>query len=248
MAHTVSFGPADSEDLVENLNHNDRRLLGGSGSDADADTIRSSMPSSNEFGSWRHLAGRFFGALLPYGPRHADERWATRHLLPGEQNLWGRMSGADRRHAVGVARRTVADLASPAGARAGREVVAAALLHDVGKVDAGLGTWARAGVTFAGVAVGRAELLQWSTRRKSEPDGNGGGTESAEPTRDGERRRSWRQRIGVYLAHDQVGVQMLSAAGSDGFTIAWAAEHHLPPARWSVDPRLGEALKLADDD
>ncbi len=37
----------------------------------------------------------------------------------------------------------------------GREVVAAALLHDVGKIEAGLGTWARAGVTFAAMAVGR---------------------------------------------------------------------------------------------
>jgi hypothetical protein len=53
------------------------------------------------------------------------------------------MSAADRSHAVGVARRVVEVL----GADATREVVAAALLHDVGKVESGLGTFARVGAT-----------------------------------------------------------------------------------------------------
>ena len=125
------------------------------------------MASSREFGSIRHLAGRFFAALVPIGPPDADERWAEEHLLPGEQALWRRMSGRDRRHAVGVARRTsliwlATDLAGaeePADGVA-RGVVAAALLHDVGKVEAGLGTWARAGVTFAGMAFGRERLVE----------------------------------------------------------------------------------------
>ncbi len=69
--------------------------------------------TSSEFGSIGHLAGRFFGALLPFGPPQPDERWAEDHLLPGEQALWQRMSGPDRRHAIGVARRTVADLGGP---------------------------------------------------------------------------------------------------------------------------------------
>ena len=47
------------------------------------------------------------------------------------------MSNADRRHAVGVARRVPAELAVPA------------LLHDVGKIDAGLGTFARVVATIA---------------------------------------------------------------------------------------------------
>ena len=68
------------------------------------------MATSREFGSIRHLAGRFFDALVPIGPPDTDERWAEGHLLPGEQALWRRMSGPDRRHAVGVARRTIDDL------------------------------------------------------------------------------------------------------------------------------------------
>ena len=53
--------------------------------------------------------------------------------------LWRRMPGFDRRHAVGVARRVCTAL----GADATRPVVAAALLHDVGKIESGFGVWRR---------------------------------------------------------------------------------------------------------
>jgi hypothetical protein len=190
-------------------------------------TICVAMSYRHEFGSIGHLAGRFFGALSPFGPPAADEHWVQGHLLPGEWALWTRMSGADRRHAVGVARRTVSELGGDGDDEVvRREVVAAALLHDVGKIESKLGTWARAGVTFAGMAVGREKLVVWSER------GDGG----------------WRRRIGTYLGHDQVGADLLLHAGSDSFTVAWAAEHHQPVQHWTVDAGLGEALKVADDD
>jgi hypothetical protein len=58
------------------------------------------------------------------------------------------MSAADRRHAVGVARRVQQAL----GDGAGRPVIAAALLHDVGKVVCGLGTFGRVMATVASMA------------------------------------------------------------------------------------------------
>ena len=93
-----------------------------------------------------HLARRFFGALDPRGPSDDDEAWVAERLNEGEQELWARMSGPDRRHAVGVARR-IAD----ADATHGRWVTVAALLHDVGKVDADLSTLARVPATLAGI-------------------------------------------------------------------------------------------------
>ena len=107
------------------------------------------MASSHGFGSWRHLTGRFFGALSPAGPPPEDEAWALSSLLEGEQRLWRRMSGPDRRHAVGVARDTVRLLGPD---EPPPEVVAAALLHDVGKVESSLGTFSRVGVTLAALA------------------------------------------------------------------------------------------------
>jgi hypothetical protein len=98
-----------------------------------------------------HLARRFVGSLRPGGPPPEDEQWARSHLLAGEEELWTRLSGPDRRHAVGVARDVVASL----GGDAGRAVVAAALLHDAGKLESGLGTFRRVGATLVGMAVGR---------------------------------------------------------------------------------------------
>src|SRR5690606_18174826 len=76
-----------------------------------------------------HNVRRFFGSLRPGPPPAADREWAETHLLAGEVPLWRAMSNPDQRHAVRVARRVEAAL----GPDAPRPVMAAALLHDVGK-------------------------------------------------------------------------------------------------------------------
>lgn len=93
-----------------------------------------------------HLIKRFFGSLAPMGPPVEAEAWVSAVLSEAELVLWRRMSGPDRRHAVGVARRVEAAL----GEAATDPVLAAALLHDVGKVASGLGTFGRVVATVAG--------------------------------------------------------------------------------------------------
>ena len=100
-----------------------------------------------------HLARRFLGSLSPRPLAAEDDRWARAALLPGEQALWQRMARADRKHAAGVARETDRLLGG-----ADRPVLAAALLHDVGKVESGLGTFARVGATVVGAVVGRQRV------------------------------------------------------------------------------------------
>lgn len=78
-------------------------------------------------------------------------------MLPGEQALWARMSVADRRHAVGVAR----DVADMLGAEASRPVLAAALLHDVGKVDSNLGTFTRVLATVLNRRHGNSRIARY---------------------------------------------------------------------------------------
>lgn len=96
-----------------------------------------------------HLVRRFFGSLRPGGPSAFDEAWARSFLLPGEVAIWSSMSGADRRHAVGVARR----VSSPE-----RAVTAAALLHDSGKVVSGYGTFRRVFATVVAMVRGRESV------------------------------------------------------------------------------------------
>jgi hypothetical protein len=54
--------------------------------------------------------------------------------------------------------------------------------------------------------------------------------------------------IGDYLRHADLGAVLLTEAGSDPLTVAWAREHHLPPRAWTIDTGVAQALKAADDD
>jgi hypothetical protein len=152
------------------------------------------------------------------------------------------MSGPDRRHAVGVAERALTLLQGQGGGAIAREVVAAALLHDVGKVEAGLGTFGRVGVTLAAIAFGRERLCR-----------RAGGSLALGDPGDGEARGSAKldrlgRRAALYLTHDKVGAELLRRAGSHDFTVEWARQHHLPPERWTLDYTLARALKEADGD
>ena len=67
------------------------------------------------------------------------------HLLAGERSLWVQLSNQDRRHSAAVARRFVQ--ARPDATRA---EIAGAILHDVGKIECGLGTFGRVIATLVG--------------------------------------------------------------------------------------------------
>lgn len=177
-----------------------------------------------------HLAGRFVGSLRPGPPATADEAWAIEHLGAGEQALWQRMSNPDRRHAVGVARAVVEGWPEIAGGRAEptppRDVVAAALLHDVGKVDAGLRTPARVVATLVWAVVDDDVAERWLTAGPNDP----------------------RSRLARYRRHPEIGGRLLADAGAAPLTVSWAEQHHRSPVTWTVDPDVGQLLKACDDD
>jgi hypothetical protein len=202
---------------------------------------------ASEFGSFRHLATRFFGALSPAGPVQVDDDWARGQLLPGERDLWLRMSGPDRRHAVGVARDTASLLGEETPRR---DITAAALLHDVGKVESSFGTFSRVGITLAAMASGRRRLVDWAGEGgRGERGEQGERDERGHPDQPGpDRPPGLRARVSLYLTHDRVGADLLRAAGSDELTVAWAREHHQPADTWTVDRRVAQALKDADGD
>ncbi len=100
-----------------------------------------------------HLARRFVTSLPPTPPSPELEVWADGQLLAGERTLWVQLSNQDRRHSIGVAQRFL-------GARPGasRAEIAGALLHDVGKIECRLGTFARAIATVVGPRTERFAL------------------------------------------------------------------------------------------
>ena len=92
-----------------------------------------------------HLAARFFTSLSPKPPSDETEAWVAERLLPGEQALWVQLSNQDRRHSALVGQR-FAEMDPDAP----RELVAGALLHDVGKIECRLGTFGRVLATLVG--------------------------------------------------------------------------------------------------
>jgi len=169
---------------------------------------------------WGHLIRRFFASLRPGGPKAADDEWARSHLLPAEAKLWRRMSNPDRRHAAAVAR----DVERSLGHEATRPVLAAALLHDVGKIESGLRTYSRVIAALCGMVVGREQARAWM------------------------RSTGFTRRVGMYLLHPELGGDLLAMAGSDPLTVAWTREHHKPADQWTISPELAKVLKDCDDD
>lgn len=169
----------------------------------------------------RHRVPRFFVSLVPIAPAAEELRWALGWLSEREQALFARMSNQDQRHAIRVARRVEAsyDLDEPTSDVA----LVAALLHDIGKVSAGLGTYGRV-VAALCEAVGGADMAEiW------------------------QQRPGITRRIGMYLRYPELGVDLLRLAESDPVVIAWSREHHLDEAEWTVPAAFGRVLAAADE-
>jgi hypothetical protein len=101
-----------------------------------------------------HLTRRFITSLSRQEPPGVDDKWAASHLLGGELELWSQMSAPDRRHSILVARRFESQ--GPWS----RDEIAGALLHDVGKLESGLGTFGRVAATIVGPRTARFRRYQ----------------------------------------------------------------------------------------
>jgi hypothetical protein len=93
----------------------------------------------------RHLIRRFVTSLSRRMPPAIDVAWVNEKLLENEFELWCRMKPHDQRHSVEVARRF-----SELHPTFSRDEVAAALLHDIGKVESELGIMGRVIATVVG--------------------------------------------------------------------------------------------------
>jgi hypothetical protein len=133
-----------------------------------------------------HLAKRWWLAVAGPDPTPEQDLWAVAFLTGSERELWWQMSPQDRSHAVLVAQRFMA-----ARPDATRSEMAAALLHDVGKIATQLGTWDRVAATVVPL---------WVIPRI----GSGA---------------ALRDRWQTYRDHERIGIEMLESIGSDIETI-----------------------------
>ncbi len=162
----------------------------------------------------RHLVGRFVSSLAAPALDDADLTFVKLQLTTEELAVWSTLGRADRAESVAVARRVAVAI----GRDVDPDYLAAALLHDVGKVDAELGTFGRGGATVVAALVSHG------------------------------RARAWPNQIGAYVAHDERGADKLRAAGARPTAVAWAAAHHRPEryAATGIPPEICVVLAQAD--
>jgi hypothetical protein len=171
-----------------------------------------------------HLGRRFVRALWPAPPRERDVVWVAIILEPGELRLWRSLPNHDQRYTIRVAKLVDERLAGTEFAGQ-RQWLAAALLHDVGKLDAGLGVFGRSVAAVMGVAAGPARVDRWAQTS------------------------GFRRRVAWYLHHDERGADRIRAAGGRDEAARWARAHHQRdcwPAS-GVPITVAEALETADN-
>ena len=113
-------------------------------------------------------------------------------------------------------------VAATLGQQGTRPVLSAALLHDVGKTVSGLSLHGRVIATLIIAVVGPAGAATWT--------------------------RGFKRRVALYARHPDLGAEMLTRAGSDPLTIAWAREHHSSETAWTMPVEVGRALRAADQE
>jgi hypothetical protein len=152
---------------------------------------------------------RFGASLWAREPTPADVERVRATLTDAEFAVWTTMPRADRAEGLATLR------GLPPAIAADEKWAAAALLHDAGKAESGLGTFGRVFATVRG--------------HFGDPANVAG-------------------RSGTYLRHEQIGADLLAAAGARPEVVAWAGHHH-DPARWPLDQipePVCTALAVAD--
>jgi putative nucleotidyltransferase with HDIG domain len=162
----------------------------------------------------QHLATRFFGSLRVRPLRPADLELVRATLRGPELACWERLGPADRAESVATARSAILAL----GPHSDEKWVAAALLHDVGKAETGLGPFGRSVATVTAMGLGRRRV------------------------------RSWTNAFGRYVDHDELGATRLREAGARREAVEWAAVHHRPKlwATTDIPPAVCHILAEAD--
>jgi putative nucleotidyltransferase with HDIG domain len=153
---------------------------------------------------WRYRVGQVIAAARA---RNADIDVddVLRDLQPALGELWRQMAPRDKVHSLNIFRRVSGDALL---------VRQAALLHDVGKAQAPLGTIGRSLVVLA-QRFGATRALE------------------AVPVLGGRVRR--------YRRHPEIGAQMLRDAGADGVLAEIVAEHQAKAPRHAETARLQAA-------
>lgn len=163
-----------------------------------------------------HLVRRFFSTITAKAPEREEVAWVRGNLSDSEFGLWSQMSSADQNHSISVAQRAETELPGD------ETVIAAGLLHDVGKTAVRSGLVIRVAASLMKPFATQQRLSHWTS--------DGG----------------FLSNIASLIDYPRIGADLLRNIGSDDFAVRWAAEHHLPKHEWTVDKTKADILVRAD--
>lgn len=170
------------------------------------------------FGSLKHLVARFVFSFFPH--RQTAETLQFLTLLNSDElHLFNAQQRFDKRHSFRNVKKLHALLADP-----DPDLVIACGLHDVGKVQSGLGVFGRVFATCVAAIFGLHRVDAWS-RNNSNPI---------------------TRRIATYVRHPEIGADLLTGAGSNLIAITWARDHHKGLHESTLEPSLFAVLSKAD--
>jgi putative nucleotidyltransferase with HDIG domain len=159
---------------------------------------------------------QFLQALTARPLTTAEQEEVAAILSSAQQTLFSQMSTTDQRHSLNVARTLIATGATV------RDLLVAALLHDVGKSRHQLYLWERVMVVVIR-AFGPSAAARWGHHPSN----------------------GWRRPFVIYQQHPHWGAEMALAAGCSPLTVDLIREHH-DRDRARADSSLLRSLQQAD--
>ena len=162
----------------------------------------------------RYRVAQFFHTFWT-SLRSVDTVYAARHLPPDLLRLFERMAHTEQYHAIDVCR------ALEAQGRTDPDLLAAALLHDVGKIQAPPRIWDRV-IAVLGEYFVPASAVRWS---------------AGEP-------RGLHRGFVIRRIHPEWGAALAQQAGASPRTVALISQHHALPGE---NAELA-ALQAADEE
>jgi len=159
-----------------------------------------------------YRVSQFFRALAAWVPKQ-ERGLLSEYLTPLQAELFLRMPRSDQRHGLDVFR------ALRRKQHDDRDLLVAALLHDVGKSGGRLRLWHR--VLIVLIKALRPELLDQLA--------------SDEP-------HSWRYPFFVHQQHPELGAELAQVAGCSPTTVELIRRHQQPPAGSPLSTRQDELL------
>ena len=172
------------------------------------------------FPNFFHLTKRFWFSLNPRKLSEENLDWVRSHLSENEFDYWKKFSTADKQHSFQVARQAASEIGEE-----GKEFLAAALLHDIGKLESGFTIFGRVFATLCCSLFPLRKMEKWAQKNKG-----------------------IRRRLIDYAKHPELGAKLLKGIGSKEQTITWVLEHHSESEKWETPREIAEILSSSDND